>query len=388
MSKPVAIAHLIATNFYGGPEKQIITHALRLNKDLFRFLLISFVDDGRPNELVQIARDRGIHVVELHSRGPFDPGTVSQLVHTLRREGIRLLCAHGYKANVIGRLASWLTGIQHIAVSRGWTAENRRIIFYEILDRRFLRYTNHIVAVSEGQKKKIVSLGISPQKISVIHNAIDLGTLPDNGSGIRTELGIPADGIFVVSAGRLSPEKNQAGMIDAARLVARQNSSVYFAIFGEGFLRKELEQRIRDAGLEERFFLPGFRSNLQSLFHDMDIFMLPSFTEGLPNVALEAFAARKPIVATAVGGTPEVVQDGISGFLTTPDNIAFMAESVLRLAADPALRRQKGASGYRHVAEEFTFEGQTRKYEELYGKLSRELVKKRGNSRDRKDSHS
>jgi glycosyltransferase involved in cell wall biosynthesis len=371
MTEPIAIAHLIATNFYGGPEKQIVTHALQLNRDRFKFILISFIDNGQPNELMQIARRQGIEVIEIPVKNAFDPRCISKIAGILRDRGIRLLCAHGYKANIIGRLATWLTGIPQISVSRGWTAENQRIRFYEKLDRRFLRYANHIVAVSEGQKRKIMTQGIADRKVSVIHNAIDLETLPQHGTEIRAELGIPSDSILVVSAGRLSPEKNQAGMIEVARLVAKNNASVYFAIFGEGFLRNELEMRIRNAGLETRFFLPGFRNNLQALFHDIDIFMLPSFTEGLPNVALEAFAAMKPTVATAVGGTPEVVQHGISGFLTTPDNVAAMAVSVLRLAADPELRQQMGASGYRQVAESFTFEGQTAKYEELYRAIAK-----------------
>lgn len=369
MTKQIGIAHLIATNFYGGPEKQILTHALQLKKDHFRFVLISFIDNGAQNELVEKARGQGVEVVEVHARSAFDPRTIGRITAILRSRGINVLCAHGYKANVIGRLASWLSKIPHIAVSRGWTAENNRIRLYEKLDRRFLHFANHIVAVSEGQKAKIVALRISSEKISVIHNAIDLKILPEVGTGIRAELGIPDDGILVMSAGRLSPEKNQLGMIEVAKRVVSQNNKVYFAIFGEGFLRKELEQQIRDSGIEHRFFLPGFRTDLQALYHGIDIFMLPSFTEGLPNVALEAFAAQKPVVATAVGGTPEVVRNGISGFLTTPDNIDSMAESLLLLASDSELRHRMGRSGYQHVSEQFTFEGQMVKYEKLYDQI-------------------
>jgi glycosyltransferase involved in cell wall biosynthesis len=364
--KPIRIAHLIATNFYGGPEKQIISHALRLNKNHFRFLLISFVEHGSPNELVSISRELDIEVLEIHARNAFDPSTIAKIVTILRKNSINILCAHGYKANVIGRLASWLAKIPQLSISRGWTAENKRIHFYEKLDRLFLRAANHIVAVSEGQKTKIVSYGISDRKTTVIHNAIDINVLPLAGTSIREELGIPADGIFVVSAGRLSPEKNQLGMVEVAKQVVARNEKIYFGIFGEGVLRQELQRQISESGLEEKFFLPGFRTDLQSLFHDIDIFMLPSYTEGLPNVALEAFAAKKPIVATAVGGTPEVVKDGISGFLTTPENFSGLAEAVLTLAKDFGLRQKMGNAGYEHISAEFTFEGQTKKYEDLY----------------------
>ncbi len=367
MTNPITIAHLIASNFYGGPEKQILTHALLLNKDRHRIVLITFVEKGEPNQLAEYARLDGVEVVEVHVQNPFDPITIFRIVAVLRRMGIHLLCAHGYKSNVIGRLSSWLSGIPQIAISRGWTAENRKIRLYEKLDKFFLRLSNHIVAVSYGQRKKILALGVNPEKISVIHNAINLAVNPEpNQSTLRSELGLPESAIIIASAGRLSPEKNYGGMIKAAREVAELNSSTYFVIFGEGFLRSELESQIVAEGLEGRFLLPGFRTDLQAVLHDIDIFMLPSFTEGLPNVVLEAYAAHKPVVATRVGGTPEVVQDGISGFLTRPDQPELMARHILALVDNPALRSQMADAGYRYVAQEFSFERQTGEYEDLY----------------------
>lgn len=366
MISPITIAHLIATNFYGGPEKQIVTHALKLDASRFNFVLISFIDNGQPNELVEIARAKGIEVVEVQARHPFDPGTIERIVQILRSKRVQLLCAHGYKANVIGRFASWFAGIPQICVSRGWTAENQRIRFYEKLDRLFLRFANHIVAVSEGQKRKILSKGIAGDKVSVIHNAIELENLPKTNSDIRHELGIPQTAVFVVSAGRLSPEKNQAAMIKVAKQVLQQRDDIYFAVFGEGFLRPELEQQVKDAGLCGRFLLPGFHKDIHAIFNVIDIFILPSFTEGLPNVALEAFANKKPVVATAVGGTPEVMKDGISGFLTRPDDADLMASHILTLANDQDLREQMGGAGYEHIKTNFSFATQTAEYERLY----------------------
>lgn len=366
--KPLVVAHLIATNFFGGPEKQIVSHAHVLDKNRFRFVLISFVENGQPNELLDNARRVGLDVVELHTDKAFDPSAVFRLNRILADRHVNILCSHGYKANVIGRLATWIAGIPHLAVSRGWTAENRKIRFYEMLDRFFLRHANRVVAVSNGQRKKILKLGISPERVAVIHNAIDVSavTVSEQKSSIRQELGIPQDAVLVVSAGRLSPEKNHAAMIETARAVCAARRDVYFAVFGEGFLRADLEARISRAGLKGRFFLPGFRRDILNLFREIDIFMLPSFTEGLPNVALEAFAVSKPIVATAVGGTPEVVQHGISGFLTNPEDIQTMTGHLLQLAESRELRSQMGEAGRRFVAEHFGFERQTKNYVELY----------------------
>lgn len=368
MTHEINVAHLLASNFFGGPEKQLVEHGRRIADRHFAPHIFSFVERGQANQLLEKARQAGMATEEIPSRGPFDPAMIGNITALIRQNKIDLLCVHGYKANVIGRLASWRAGIPLIVISRGWTGEAAKVRCYEWLDKIFLRLADHVVAVSHGQRAKILALGVKPDKVSVIHNAINLAEVPPASEPfLRRQLGLPEDAIIVASAGRLSPEKNYAGMVAAAAQAAAQNDSVYFVIFGEGFLRSELEGKIAAAGLGGRFLLPGFRNDLQSVMQEIDIFMLPSFTEGLPNVVLEAFAARKPVVATRVGGTPEVVQDGVSGFLTTPDNVACMAESILMLAADTELRSAMGLAGNRYVAEHFGFEAQTRKYEELYG---------------------
>ncbi len=372
MTSPINIAHLIATNFYGGPEKQILSHARHLNSSRFRFVLISFVENGQPNEIIEKASQLGIDLVELHVGHAFDPRAIVRLKNLLQDKKIDLLCSHGYKANVLGRLATWIKGIPQIAISRGWTGENRKIKIYEALDKFFLRLNNHVVAVSHGQKEKILKLGINPKSVSVIHNAIDLALCDSGTDGVtkaRADLGIPDDALFVASAGRLSPEKNYAAMIEVASQVCSQRDNVFFAVFGEGFLRTDLEIKIKKLGLERRFYLPGFSKNMQQVYREIDVFMLPSFTEGLPNVALEAFAAKKPIVATAVGGTPEVVQHGVSGFLTSPEDIEGMTGYLLELISDADQRKKMGEAGSRHVAEHFSYTEQTNKYGNLYNKI-------------------
>lgn len=370
MSEPITVMHLRASNFVGGPEKQILEHFARLDSTRFLPILGTFAGSGLSDPLGEEAIYRGFRTVRLPEMSPINPSAVLGLARTLRQNNIAILCTHGYKPNVLGFFAAKLCGIPTIAISRGWTWESRKIRFYEALDRRFLRYVDHVVAVSAGQQEKILRCGVPRDNISIIHNAINLEEIsfpPEH--TLRQQLGLPDDALIVASAGRLSPEKNYRSMIEAANRVVVQNSKVYFIIFGEGVLRSELEDLIVSTGLTGHFLLPGFRTDLQSIMHDIDIFMLPSFTEGLPNVVLEAFAARKPVVATRVGGTPEVVQEGISGFLTRPDEITSMSKHVLALAGDPLLRRKMGTAGYDYVNNIFSFRQQTELYEKLYSSL-------------------
>ncbi|MFZ5997673.1 MAG: glycosyltransferase [Nitrospirota bacterium] len=367
MEQKRAIGHLIATNFFGGPEKQIIEHACRINERRFAVTVFSFREHPGPNELLQKAREKNIPAVELPVRGPFDPSAIGDLVRSIKKMRIDILCTHGYKSNVIGHIAARTAGIPHIAVSRGWTGESRKIRLYEYLDKRFLKFADHVVAVSEGQRKKVVAAGAAPERVSVIYNGVTVGAVEeDREMSLRSVLGLDGAATLVVSAGRLSAEKNFSGLIDAARLVTAKECTARFVVFGEGVLRKELEQKVRRAGLEHFFFLPGFRRDFRSLLDDADIFVLPSFTEGLPNVVLEACAKRKPVVATAVGGTPEVIQHGSTGFMVAPHETEKMADYILMLLRDPSLRRTMGACGYEYVREYFNFDIQTKRFEALY----------------------
>ena len=372
MTRPLVIAHLIATNFYGGPERQILTHAKRLGAVGMKPLIISFKSANGRNETLEIAERAGIDTASLSEDFPFNPANVFMLRSLLRSRRVNMLVSHGYKGNVIGRLASWLCGIPSLAVSRGWTAETSRVRFYEKLDRLFLRFADQVVAVSHGQCEKILKAGIPSGKVQVIYNAIDLAAMPglDAEMPERKRLGIPADALLVGSAGRLSPEKNHIGFVQAAAKVLRHRDDVHFVVWGEGVLRAQLEQEIRTLGLSGRFHMPGFCKEASRHFHELDIFVLPSHTEGLSNVILEAYACSKPVVATAVGGNPEVVTDGVSGFLTPAGDTDALADAVLKLAASSDLRLGMGRAGREQVARHFDFDAQTGRYADLYSSLA------------------
>lgn len=371
MSAEMKIAHLIATNFYGGPERQIVNHARHLGSRGWSPHIVTFEENGRSHDLVRQARKSGVDTHVLRSPGAFNPCLIWELVQFLRHEHIETLCTHGYKANVIGRLASWWVGIPEIAVSRGWTGESFKVSLYESLDRLFLRVADHVVAVSAGQRQKVLNYGLAEDMVSVIRNSIELERKSARSAGgFRQEMGISKDAILIASAGRLSPEKNYEGLIEAAQIVISQMPNVSFVVFGEGPLRLRLELAVQTAELGERFFLPGFRSDLDAVLREIDIFVLPSWTEGLPNVVLEAFACKKPVVATAVGGTPEVVNHGGNGLLTKPGDSVGLASALKQLAADPDLRIRMGENGHRVVADCFNYESQTDRYIELFESLS------------------
>lgn len=366
----VRIAHFIATNFFGGPEKQVVTHARYLKEIGYDPYIVSFKENGRPNELLRQAENADIKTHALVIQGAFNPQSIKELTGFLRKEDIQLIASHGYKTNVIGRLASWLARVPKIAVSRGWTAENWKISMYESADRFFLRLADHVVAVSEGQRDKLLTHSVSNEKVSVIQNCIELNKYPEKPSrSIKEDLGVGDGQLLVATAGRLSPEKNQRDLVLAAAEIHKKHPEVHFAAFGDGVLLSDLQELAANVGLKDVFHFPGFRNDMHAQMHEVDIFVLPSLTEGLPNVVLEAYACRKPVVATRVGGTPELVKDGATGFLVEATDYMALSEKIGHLIEDSTMRLQMGLQGYELVESEFNFDAQTRKYESLYTDL-------------------
>ena len=179
-----------------------------------------------------------------------------------------------------------------------------------------------------GEAARVRCAGVATERIVIIRNAISMARFGRRETSRRAALQKyftrPPE-MIVGAAGRLSPEKGFDVLVRTAAQVASQTDRVGFVVFGEGAERPALERQIAAAGLQERFILAGFTSDLDALLPALDVMALPSFTEGLPNVVLEAFAAGLPVVATAVGGVPEVLDDGVSGFLAPAADHAALA---------------------------------------------------------------
>lgn len=367
------IAHLMSSQFYGGPERQMLGLALALPSEV-RVTFVSFSEEGRCRSFLDQACAHGFDTIALKHDTPHLVAARREIARLLRRLEVGLLLCHGYKANLIGRLAARQLGIPVVAVSRGWTGDQLRVRFYEAIDRLNLRWMDHVVCVSVAQAVRVRRAGVSPERVSVIPNAIRVDRFESPDHDYRRRLhdffATPRARI-VGAAGRLSPEKGFEIFVKAAAAVATRDPSVGFVLFGDGPMRAALEQQIADLGLDATFVLAGFHDDLDGYLPFLDLFVLPSYTEGLPNVVLESFAARVPVVATAVGGTPELVDDGLSGYLVPAGNANTLAARITELLTDDDKRRRMGDCGHQRVVRDFTFTAQARQYQALLENLCR-----------------
>jgi glycosyltransferase involved in cell wall biosynthesis len=365
------IVQLMASPFFGGPERQMLGLALALPAS-YRTSFLSFSERGLCQPFLEEVRSHGFAGIELKNNFPAVRRAVNEIARHLRDLEADILCCSGYKPDVIGWLVGRQTGLPVVSVSHGWTGATRKVRFYEALDRMVLRWIDAIVCVSEGQAVKVRRTGAPGDRIRVIRNAVSLEKFGDPNPAFRNELRgffrIPR-GRIIVAAGRLSPEKGFARLVEAAALLVRSEPDLGVVIFGEGPLRGDLTRQIADLGLQDEVVLAGFHSNIEDFLPHADVVALPSYTEGLPVIALEALAARVPVVATSVGGVPEVVEDGLSGFLVPPGDAVALALRIAKVLSDESLRRAMGLRGRQRVQEQFTFAAQGIHYQRLFKEL-------------------
>jgi glycosyltransferase involved in cell wall biosynthesis len=230
-----------------------------------------------------------------------------------------------------------------------------------------------IVAASEAVRQVLLRSGIPTSKVLVIRYGIDLKAFPNSLEArqrVRQELGISEEQPLCILVGRLAASKGHTYYLQAAQQILKRFPNTGFLIVGDGELKASLQEESEQRGIAERVLFTGFRRDVPDLLYAADVSVVPSvWEEPFAYVLQESMAAARPVVASAVGGTPEIVEDGVSGFLVEPCRADLLAEAISQLLADPDLRRSMGEKGRQRIERDFTVERMARDYEELYRSL-------------------
>ena len=338
----------------------------------YRSVFLSFAERGLSRPFMHELQKQGLATIDMAGNAPRVWSAATEVAGCLRSLKADVLLCHGYKPDIIGYLAARKAGVPVVAVSRGWTWATMKVRVYEWMDRRVLNRVDHVVCVSAGQAAKVGKAGVGSGKITVIHNSIDTGrfaTPEASGGKMLAGLFGDAPSRIAMAVGRLSPEKGFGKLVECAAILRQRGVDVGFVLVGEGPEREALEHEISRAGLAGRFILAGFRKDVDRLLPHADLLVQSSFTEGMPNVVLEAMAASVPVVATAVGGTPEVVDEGVTGLLVNPGRADELAAGVTAVLANEANRLRMGHAACQRVRRDFTFASQSAAYQQLLDQI-------------------
>jgi glycosyltransferase involved in cell wall biosynthesis len=371
--RPIRILDIRDTHEIGGPGKTILETFRTIDRAHFDMHLAVFAGAASIGEtpFVMAAKAAGMPVHLIRGSRPYDPRLVWRLCHLVKELGIDVVHAHEASSDAIGYLASRLGRTRLITTLHGWIGNSPKQRLMIALDRRVVRYFDRVIAVSAQIRDEACAAGVPPERVRLLHNAIVVERYRRTGeSGFLAKLlGRAPSSPVIASVGRLSAEKGHADLLEALAIVSAKGCRMSAVLVGDGPERPRLEQQIRELGLEGWVHMPGYLAHPERILEESDLAVLPSHTEGLPNAALEALIMGVPVLATRVGGTPEVVQDGETGRLVEPHSPPALAAALLEFAAEPARWKQMAARGRETVESRFNFTTRTRMQEDIYREL-------------------
>jgi glycosyltransferase involved in cell wall biosynthesis len=356
------ILQLLATGGNGGAQESYTGLLLRLDRSRYEVCALSL----SAGSAVQRLRRLGVQVDVIDE--PDDEAAVRELAAYLRREEIDLVHAHMFRAEVVGTRAALAAGAPVIMA----TVHSSRVRSTEDVATlaALTPAIDRLIVPSRSIEAKVRAECRGESRFAVIPSGVDLArfTLAPGPCTLRDEYGMPCEEVLLGVLARLEPEKGHRYLIEAMREVVRRAPRTWLVIVGEGSLEGAL--RAQAAALpspaRERVILTGRREDVAAITADLDVAVLPSLREAQGIALLEAMARRRPVVASAVGGIPEVVTDEVSGLLVPPADSAALAEALVRVSRSPALRERLGEAGYRAVVDRFSIEAQVRRVEAVY----------------------
>jgi len=358
----------------GGLEKVVI--ALTRNLDRSRFVPYLICLDGRgklfdeagvpPERCLVLHKSPAMNLGLLR----VDPRALWQIRAFVRERALDLIHAHNVAPLAYAGVATRL-GRRPVMVYSEHNQIYSASAASKLKFRYYLHLADHLVAVSHDLSGTLVREARVRRRIRVLHNGIDGARFRRlDGAPVRAELGLAAGERLVGTGVVLSEQKGIRYLLEAAGQVVSSRPEVRFAIAGDGPLRGELEQRASALGLDDKVAFLGYRADMPEVISALDVYVLPSLWEGLPLALLEAMAIGKPIVATRVGGNPEVVEHGVNGFLVPPRDPGALAEHILRALDDEDFRRRAEQANARRFAREFSLEAMVRAHEQLYEEVT------------------
>ena len=366
------LAYVVHTLNPGGTERLVVDMSIAFSAEFD--MLVVCLDE--PGTWAADVRARGIPVECVWREPGFDASLPGKLARLFRRQGTQIVHAH--------QCTPWF----YAALSRLIESRPRLLLeehgrFYPEADspkRRFVnrhivkKLTHRFVAVSADVRQRLERYeGLDASRIEVVYNGVsaEAPLSPEARATARQELGFAPDAVVVGTVGRFDPIKNLPMLVESLARVSKTTPSLRGLLVGAGPVFADISGRIVERGLAERVHLTGFRSDARRLVQCMDLFVLASFSEGTSMALLEAMAAGVPVAVTNVGGNPEIVTGGETGWVVTSDAVDELTAAISEAAGNPQRRQEFAARGRQRFLEKFAFDRMIENYRQRYGEMLR-----------------
>ena len=375
------VAYILAPVEFGGAERVSLNFLEHNDRSRWQITPLIFFRPWEKENIFIHHLDRlkyPYHKIPVAIRSPEvgkDPFRVLRafnIVHSLLKNGsFDIVHTHGYFADIVGIPVSRWLGIPVVTTCHGYIGSSNKISFlntYNVADQAIVRFSNRIIAVSESLRDILTGRGIREEKIRVVRNSVNVEDRPSQEEReralIREELNISEEDCLIGFIGRLSHEKGFRYLLEAATLLRKESIPVKLLVLGEGPQLGELVDRSRKQGLNGWCHFLGFQKDIHRWIPAMDVFVLSSLTEGTPMALLEVMSHGKPVVATNVGGVPQIIRNGINGMLVPPGDAHAIRSAILDIISDPGFRRRLNEESLKTVRTQFNLKNWM---EEIYG---------------------
>jgi glycosyltransferase involved in cell wall biosynthesis len=354
--------------------------ASRINSEKYGYFIGAFCKrNSMENPFIKAALDRKLKVFPIYEFHSYDPTILLQIRRLIEREKIDIIHTHEVRSDIVGLACGKLCGVPVMTTLHGWIQNGFKGRLFTKIDKNILRFFDHVICVSERMKQEVCRFGVKQGSFTVLHNALVIENFQRNmeDRGFRNETAVRANCFLIGNIGRLSPEKGHADFIRAAAIVLKKYRNARFVLIGKGDDEHCLRELARGLGIENEIVFAGYRTDMVHIYNTLDLVVQSSYTEGMPNVILEALAMEVPVIATDVGGTSEAIENNKTGILISPGKPEELAEKIRAFIQNKDTFKEMAKKGRKHVEANFNFDERTQKLSLIYDRMASQATHSR-----------
>lgn len=366
---PIRVLHLRDSPWVDGPGRTILETACHVDKRRVEFHIGALVPSHlKEHPLVDAARERGVSVIQLQDPGGLGGEMIDRILSFIDEHQINVIHSSEFRTRLIAHRCRMKRPVRLVTTAHGWIANTSKRRFIRFLDKGMLRLSDAVVMVSRATRQKVPAWWVPESRTHTLHNALVLSRYGRDIVERPRRRVDPAGRVVLLNVGRLSPEKGQDMLIRAVHKLSGKWPGLLLRIAGVGPLESSLRELAVSLGIPDRVEFVGYVADMPPLYYDCDMVVQSSYTEGLPNVILEAAYLRVPILATAVGGTDEVVEHGRTAWLIRPDFDDLVA-GLERFLNDPKSFERMAELAHVDAATNYSFDARTTRMTAIYERV-------------------